>query len=285
MHPQIMALAAARCAPVQAVTWGHPVTTGLPSMDAFLSSEAMEPPDGDKHYTERLVRLPGLSLALEPLPQPDRSPEEVAALRASFGLPERGLLLLCAQSWFKLLPENDAIFAEILSACPSAHLAILGTDSGMDRDLVPARLRAAMRARGVDPGRLSVVGTCPHGRFLELNACADVFLDGLSWSGGQTTLEAVACGLLPVCTEGRWMRTRHTAAILREIGLPELVAPSPAGVVPILQRLHDDPARLGELRARLRAGRDRLRRDARAIPALEAWITSSVAAARADRAR
>ena len=59
-------LAAMRLAPVQCVTWGHPETTGMPTIDYFLSSELMEPPDGDAHYTERMVRLPNLGLNYTP---------------------------------------------------------------------------------------------------------------------------------------------------------------------------------------------------------------------------
>ena len=40
--------------------WGHPMTSGLPTIDAFLSADAMEPPDAQDHYSEELVRLPGL---------------------------------------------------------------------------------------------------------------------------------------------------------------------------------------------------------------------------------
>ena len=57
-----MRLAALRLAPVQCTTWGHPDSSGLPTMDYYLSSEVMEPPDADAHYTERLVRLPGLGI-------------------------------------------------------------------------------------------------------------------------------------------------------------------------------------------------------------------------------
>ena len=64
----------------------------------------------------------------------------------------------------------------------------------------------------------------PFSDFLELNALADVVLDGLDWSGGVTALEAVSCGRLLVTLEGRLMRTRHTGAILRRLGLSELVA-------------------------------------------------------------
>ena len=50
-------LAFARLARVQCVTLGHPVTSGIPTIDYFLSSDLLEPADADAHYTERLVRF------------------------------------------------------------------------------------------------------------------------------------------------------------------------------------------------------------------------------------
>lgn len=58
-------LAWSRMAPVQCVTWGHPDTTGSPYIDYFLSSELLETPDADAHYTEKLVRLPLLATYFE----------------------------------------------------------------------------------------------------------------------------------------------------------------------------------------------------------------------------
>ena len=59
-------LAAQRLAPVQCNAWGHPDTSGFPTLDYYLSSDLMEPPDGAQHYTEQLVRLPNLSIYYEP---------------------------------------------------------------------------------------------------------------------------------------------------------------------------------------------------------------------------
>ena len=61
------ALAAERLAPVQCNAWGHPDTSGFPTLDHYLSSDLMEPTDGQAHYTERLVRLPNLSIHYEPI--------------------------------------------------------------------------------------------------------------------------------------------------------------------------------------------------------------------------
>ena len=74
-------LAAQRLARVQCNSWGHPETSGLPTMDYFLSSDLMEPPDADAFYTEKLVRLPNLSIYYEPV---DTEPVEVT--REELGL-------------------------------------------------------------------------------------------------------------------------------------------------------------------------------------------------------
>ncbi len=58
-------LAAMRLAPVQCTSWGHPVTSGFPTIDYFLTSALMEPPDADALYSEKLVRLPNLSIYYE----------------------------------------------------------------------------------------------------------------------------------------------------------------------------------------------------------------------------
>ncbi|MFE1746470.1 tetratricopeptide repeat protein [Coleofasciculus sp. H7-2] len=56
-------IAGLRLAPVQCVAWGHPVTTGLPTLDYFLSSQLMEPENAQEHYSEKLIRLPNIGVA------------------------------------------------------------------------------------------------------------------------------------------------------------------------------------------------------------------------------
>jgi predicted O-linked N-acetylglucosamine transferase (SPINDLY family) len=60
MDASSFALAALRLAPRQYAAWGHPVTTGHPTIDAFFTCETMEPADCDAHYSEPLIKLPGI---------------------------------------------------------------------------------------------------------------------------------------------------------------------------------------------------------------------------------
>ncbi|MGL1386152.1 hypothetical protein ACSTJO_00260, partial [Vibrio parahaemolyticus] len=55
-----LAISTMRIARRQYVSWGHPITSGSPQIDGFLSSEMAEPDDGQEHYVEQLVRLPGI---------------------------------------------------------------------------------------------------------------------------------------------------------------------------------------------------------------------------------
>src|SRR4029078_13318090 len=65
MSPFTFTLAHSRLAPVQTVTWGHPDTTGLPTIDYFISCREGETEEADSHYTEKLVRLSRLNVCLE----------------------------------------------------------------------------------------------------------------------------------------------------------------------------------------------------------------------------
>jgi len=62
MNPMTAQLAALRLAPIQINGVGHPVTSGLPTMDYYLTSKMMEPKQNKSHYPEILVGLPNLGV-------------------------------------------------------------------------------------------------------------------------------------------------------------------------------------------------------------------------------
>ena len=78
MEPTSFFLAFSRLAPVQALTFGHPDTSGIDAIDYFISHADMdEPGTGAEHYSEQLVALPGIGYwhqsqpASEPLSRED----------------------------------------------------------------------------------------------------------------------------------------------------------------------------------------------------------------------
>ena len=280
LSSRILKLAALRIAPVQCTTWGHPVTSGLPTIDDFLSSELMEPADGDAHYTERLIRLPGLSITYDPVP--------VGAVdedRAGFGFESDRIVYLAVQSLQKYLPRHDAIFARIASQVrKSLFVFIEGPIESVAR-LMRLRLATAFRRHGLDADEY--VRFLPHmsfGRFQSLFRSADVFLDSVEWSGANTTLEALQWDLPVVTMPGRFMRGRHSSAILGFLGLDGCIARDETEYVALAAGLGNEPASRQALRVAIAAAKAKLSEDRAAVDGLMAYLTSAVEEARHPQA-
>jgi CRISPR-associated protein Csy1 len=236
-------IAALRLAPVQCVGWGHPVTTGSDAVDAYLTSGPMEPPDGDSHYVERLVRLPGIGVSYS-MPQP-LPPAE----RRELGLPEGRRIYMCAQSLFKIHPEMDDLFAGVIAQDPDGMLVFFQALGRFATDALAGRLQRAFARRGIAPrGQLKFLPRMASDHFRRALAAADVVLDTVRWSGGNTSIDAFAAGTPVVTLPGRFMRARQTAGMLALMQLPELVAESPEAYV----RLAVEVARERERNAMLR---------------------------------
>ncbi len=263
MNGPTFALAALRLAPVQCAGWGHPVTSGHATIDACFTCAAMEPAGAEAHYTERLLALPGIGTDYARPPLPD------GASRARFGLPEGVPLLLCPQSLFKIHPANDALFARVLREAPGARLVVFEGRHPALTAKYRARLAAALAVLGLRADeRVIVLPQCAHDDYLRINLCCDAMLDTLRWSGGNTSLDAIAAGLPIVTLPGRFMRGRQSAGMLRLAGVDDLVARDADDYVRIAARLASD----GEYRAaqalRVREGAASLFGDAAPVRAL-----------------
>jgi CRISPR-associated protein Csy1 len=228
------ALAALRLAPRQLAGWGHPVTSGHETIDAFVTCGDMEPEDAAAHYTEALRRLPGIGTSYR-MPE---VPQRVG--RAHFGLPDDRALLLCPQSLFKVHPDNDALFAQVLAANPRASLVVFDGRHPNVTQRFLRRVGAVFDAHGVPRDRLIVLPPYPHADFMRINLCCDAMLDTLHWSGGNTSLDALACALPVVTLPGRFMRGRQSAAMLRQLDVSELIAADETGYIEIASRLVRD---------------------------------------------
>ena len=132
-------LAAQRLAPVQCISWGHPDTSGMQTLDYYLSSELMEPDDATEHYTERLIRLPNLSIYYEPI---DIKPTAIS--RTELGLRSDAVVFWCGQSLYKYLPQYDLAFARIAQLVKNCQFVFVKHDRAEQiTDLFRRRLERA----------------------------------------------------------------------------------------------------------------------------------------------
>jgi predicted O-linked N-acetylglucosamine transferase (SPINDLY family) len=274
MHALTLKLACLRLAPIQAATWGHPETTGLPTMDLYISAAAIEPPAADGNYTERLVTLPNLGVYVEPL-----APQAREINLRTLKLPRDEPLLLCPGSPFKYGPRYDSVWVQIAQRLGRKTLfrrsgggrLVFFKFQGDERNRrLETRLRAAFDAAGVDfDSHVSFLQPLKRPDFFALMRRSALMLDTLSFSGFNTAIQAIECGLPMLAFEGEFMRGRLASGILRQLDLPQLVATTTDEFVQRAVELAHDPAGRKELQARILAGHDRVFRDLAPVRALE----------------
>jgi predicted O-linked N-acetylglucosamine transferase (SPINDLY family) len=263
------ALAALRLAPVQCMSLGHPDTSGYPTIDYFLSSDLMEPPDSDEHYTERLIRLPNLSVYYQPL---DAAPATVT--RSSLGLRPDATVFWCGQSPFKYLPRHDDVFPRIARAVPDCQFAFVEHPLGKSATGVfRARLERAFAAHGLAAtDHCVILQRMPAEEFAAAVGQCDIVLDSIGWSGFNSTIEGLPHDLPIVTMAGPLMRGRHTTAVLTMMGVTETITTTVDDYVAVAQRLATDKAWRATIRERMRNNKHRVYRDRACIDALEEFL-------------
>jgi CRISPR-associated protein Csy1 len=268
-------LATLRLAPVQCAGWGHPVTTGHGTIDYFFSSDVMEPADAQSHYRERLVRLPGIGTDYTPPALPEHLTRTEA--REQLGLPIDRHLYLFPQSIYKIHPDNDLLLAGVLAADPQGSVLFFGGHTRETTEQFLQRFAGVLDRRGMDiRERAILLPITSRETYLRINTACDVMLDSLHWSGGNTSLDAIAVGLPVVTLPGRFMRGRQTYGMLRVAGVPELIAEDQRSYVALACRLARDAAFRASVVHRLQAGKARLFDDRSAIDAMQAFYRSLV---------
>lgn len=260
MDAQTLKTAGLRLAPVQCTAWGHPVTSGIPTIDYFLSSELMEPENAELHYSERLVRLPNIGVSY---PKPEDIPS-LEKTRSDFGLSDDAVLYLCCQAPFKYLPQYDYILAEIARQVPRSRFIFLRGG------LLQERLDRAFDAVGLNAAEYCVFLNVPtRPDYLTINLLCDAFLDTFTWSGGNTSLEAIACNLPIVTCPGEFMRGRHAYSFLTMLGVTDTIARDEAEYIEIAVRLGLDPAWRRQISDRIGSRQNYLFDDPTCVQALE----------------
>ena len=273
MHAMTTRLAALRLARLQLAAWGHPITTGLPTLDGYLSAQAFEPDGAQAHYSEELLALPGLGCCYAPY-----GTAPVAIDVARFGIGPDDRVLLCPGTPFKYGPQHDALWVDIARRCAPCKLVFFAPAGSTMHSQLASRLQAAFTAAGLDgQAHLCVVPWQSQAAFFGWLDRADVVLDTPGFSGFNTVMQAMERGAPVVAWEGRLMRGRFGSGVLRLAGLQAWIASDAAGYVERVERLCADPGLRSQLRRQVAAAAPALYRDVASVKALNRLLDERLA--------
>lgn len=266
MSPFTHSLAFSRLAPVQCVTWGHPQTSGIPTIDYFISGEDLDLPEAQSHYTEKLVRLPGIQTYYY-RPKIEGEIRD----RSYFDLPGEVNLYGCPQSLFKFHPEFDEILSGILRSDPNGLLVLLKGKHDYWTDSLMRRWNSVMpdvinQIRFLQP--------VPREEFLSLISQFNVSLDPIHFGGGNTSFEAFAMGVPVVTLPSQFLRGRITYAQYQMMGMTECCVASPAQYIELAVKIGTDPNYRKQLSGKLNERSSRIFERQENIFAIEEFFTS-----------
>ena len=230
-------------APIQ-ITWaGYVGTTGLTAMDYLMADRYEVPPGAERHYQERVLRMPEGYICYDP---PAYAPP-VAPLPAL----DRGqVTFACFNNPAKVTFQVIEVWARILRRLPAARLAL--KYNGWNDRRVSRRFAEMFVAQAIDPGRVEFLGASPHVELLSEYRRIDLALDPFPYSGGLITCEALWMGVPVVTFPGETFAGRHSLSHLSNVGLTETIARDLDQYVELAVSLAGDLPRLAELRAGLR---------------------------------
>lgn len=249
-------LASHRLARFQCVHFCSPVTTGLKHIDYFLLGTLIDPEgDAEEAYTERIVRIPGSGICFSKGPQ--SRPKIGRFCRGNFGISEDTRVMVSGANFYKITPELRHIWARIVAAVPDSVLVLYPFGPAWSQKypyrLFTAEMENVFGSHGLDKGRLIILKPFENGEdipsFLRL---ADVYLDATPYSGATSLLDPLEAGIPPVVTEGPELRFCQGAAMLRELGVPDLITKDEASYIDLAIRLAVDDQYRNEMSTKIR---------------------------------
>ncbi len=236
-----------RLAPVQVTSWGIQVTSGIPTIDAYLSSEWIEPDDAQEHYTERLILGRTMLTYREPMVLPNHRKG-----REHFGLSSGQHVYGCIQNLGKFHPDFDELLAGILRADPQGVLVVAEDRSGLAAHQLQQRFARTMPDV---TERVVFTPSLKHPDYLSLLDACQVLLDPPHFGGVSTTYDAISFAKPVITLPSRYERGRYTSGLLRKLGVTATIARDRADYIRLAVELGTNQDRLEDVRDQLRAVR------------------------------
>ena len=232
-----------RPAPIQ-VSFHDCATSGLESMDYYLTDSVLHPENTVEQFTEELYRLPYYYQypIQEGIPEISDTPalSKGYITFGSFNKPE------------KLGDSVIELWSNVLSSVPRSKL-LLKYFNHYDEESMKQRWVSRFEKYNVNASRIIFMGSIDDRQsHLALYDFIDIALDPFPFNGATTTFESLSMGVPVVSLLGKHFVDRVAGSIVTHAGYPELAVENKSDYITCARTLATDYKKLNRMRQRMR---------------------------------
>jgi hypothetical protein len=211
-------IASMRLAPIQITTWGHSVTSGINTVDYYISSKYYELDDLNKaqtHYSEKLLALNSLCTYY-------LKPEcEILFDKNALNLPLDRPILSCLQMPCKIDKEYLKILNKIIMNNPNVVILLLKTYDNYDNiDLIKNIVYDNTKLKD----NLIFINKTKKNKFLNYINVSDLILDPYPFGGCNTSFEAFSLNKIVITRPSDFLAGRFTYGFYKKMGITNPIA-------------------------------------------------------------
>jgi len=210
-------IAHSKLARIQINTWGHSETSGIDTIDYYISSSYYEEETAQNNYSEKLIRLKSLCTYYYPLNQTINLERESKLF--DFNLPTNCNLYGIFQNAFKYQIINIEMIKQILEKDPNGIIIILGLNKN------PNRFKKFLeKAIGYQINRVRIFDWMVTQKYHKLLSCIDIVLDSYPFGGCNTSLDAFNFNKIVVTLPSDKLNGRFTLGFYKKMEIYEPIA-------------------------------------------------------------
>jgi len=236
MNYESVCLSNMQVAPIMATGYGHPVSTFGSKIDYFIGGMDAEVPElAEKNYSERLVLIPGIGAhpVFPNYVRKNPTPSKFI-INCCWTAPKINYPMLEALKEIKSRASKPVHFQFFPSWTVSRYQSALPFLTGMDK---------------VFEGNSTVYFDTPYQQYLELLEQGRFSLDSYPFGGYNTVVDSLFVGCPVVTIEGSRFFNRASSALMRKVGLPDLITTSVEEYIGLAVELIDNSQELDSLRS------------------------------------
>lgn len=217
-------LSYARLAPVQITTWGHSETSGIDTIDYYVSSKYFEidETNAQNHYSEKLILMNSLSTYYYTPTKLLLPSNYEFKTRKDFNYTDDINIYGCIQSSFKISEDFEKIIAGIIKTDPKAQILM-----SLNKPFCRSQIMRIINLIGHENlKKLSFLPGLDIITYMNLIKISDVIIDPYPFGGCNTSMEAFDLNIPVITMPTKFINGRFTFGMYKKMGFIDMVADS-----------------------------------------------------------